>query len=203
MPIFWKRSNKGRSQEREKKPRDVFNVRANSASVLYGVWPSDIPMKRKLFAIIIALALTMSFAVPLAVAGSPSPAACTSYQSTSNTSSDGTMYVRATEYLCPGGGTSGQVGFEAYSSVGGYSTTSYTACGSIYSTPTAGDLVEVSFYYGTSCGPSYAYNFPYKTLESGSSGTVSGSSTTDITGWSGNCAWGGSACTTTTSASAP
>jgi len=159
-------------------------------------------MKRRLSAIIIALALATSFCVPLAVAGSPSPAACTSYQSTSNTSSDGTMYVRATEYLCPGGGTSGQVGYDAYSG-GSYYTTSYTACGTKYSAPSSDNLVAVSFYSGTSCSPSATGNFNFNTVYSGSSGTVSGSSTTDITGWSGNCAWGGSACTATTSASAP
>jgi len=146
--------------------------------------------------------LTATLAVPIAVANSPSPNYCSIYSSNSSTSSDGSMFVKAIAYQCSSGGTSGQVEWNAYFG-GSHFTNSYKACGNTYSAPTSDNIVAVSFYYGTSCSPAAEGNYNFNTTLSGSAGTVSGSSTTDVVGWSGNCAWGGSACTATASASAP
>ena len=159
-------------------------------------------MQRKLLAIVVALGLATTFAVPIAMATSSSPGACTPYQTTSNTSSDGSMYVKAIAYLCPGGGTSGQIGWDAYSG-GSYTTTSVNYCNSAHTVPSSDNIVVGQFYYGTSgCSYYVSGNYAFNTLFFTNTGTASGFSTTDVLGWSGNCAWGGSACTATASASA-
>lgn len=161
-------------------------------------------MRRKFLAIAISIALAFSFSMPIAAAKSTTPNVCTLYQSSSSTSSDGSMFAKALAYTCPTT-TSGQVEWEAYSGQSYSATGTITLCGSAQAFTNANDLQGGQSSYSTICYWEYSYSFALSTLGSYSFTAHSGAVTVTEYGWSGNCnnLNVGSACVATTSASAP
>lgn len=159
-------------------------------------------MKRKLLALALCAAFAFTASMPLALAASSSPNSCFLYQSTSNTSSDGSMTVKAFAYTCASN-TSSQV--EWYASSGRTYTTSgtLTICGTGQSLTNVNDFQGGQAVYSTVCYGEYSYDFSLNTLGSYSFTAHSGSVTVDEYAWSGNCPGSSSTCVASTSASAP
>jgi hypothetical protein len=156
--------------------------------------------------IFISLSAMLGLFVVAPVVATSGPNSCVIYGNNANTSSDGSMFVRAVAQICNTTPV-GSMSWEAYTGEAYYVTNEQaTVCGnSQTASGNSYDLIVGQAAYATTCSYYIGQNYATGQLMSYTFPTGSTSVTVSVEGWSGNCSSIGpsSPCTTSTSASAP